>query len=161
MAEPLTARQTVLAVFPAGEDRIALDKIFAGSDWSLHQTRTLVEARKALDVSPIDAVLSDRRFPDGQSWQDLLCILQHKLNPPPLIVADRLADERLWAEVLNLGGDDLLLKPFHASEVLYAVGSACRRSQNQKQAIAPRKVSATPERSALSAARARAGSSGR
>ena len=41
-----------------------------------------------------------------------------------LIVTDRLADERLWAEVLNLGGYDLLLKPFDPEEVLRVVNSA-------------------------------------
>jgi DNA-binding NtrC family response regulator len=41
-----------------------------------------------------------------------------------LIVTDRLADERLWAEVLNLGGYDLLLKPFDPEELLRVVSSA-------------------------------------
>ena len=43
---------------------------------------------------------------------------------PPLIVADHLGDERLWAEVLNLGCYDLLLKPFEAKEVLRVVSAA-------------------------------------
>jgi DNA-binding response OmpR family regulator len=46
--------------------------------------------------------------------------------PPPLIVSDRLADERLWAEVLNLGAYDLLAMPFDAKEVLHAVSAARR-----------------------------------
>jgi len=40
--------------------------------------------------------------------------------PPQLIVADRLAHEGLWAEVLNLGYD-LLMTPFEAAEVLRVV----------------------------------------
>jgi hypothetical protein len=32
--------------------------------------------------------------------------------PPQLIVADRLARDGLWAEVLNLGCYDLLMTPF-------------------------------------------------
>lgn len=55
-------------------------------------------------------------------------ILRHaqaQSQPPKLIVASRLADERLWAEVLNLGGYDLLVKPFVADEVQRVVSLAC------------------------------------
>jgi len=45
-------------------------------------------------------------------------------------VADRLADDRLWAEVLNLGAYDLLIKPFDTQEVLRTVGLACKTGQN-------------------------------
>jgi len=47
--------------------------------------------------------------------------------PPLLIVASRLADERLWAEVLNLGGYDVLLKPFEPAELRRVIGNACIR----------------------------------
>jgi len=38
-----------------------------------------------------------------------------------LIVTSRVADARLWAEVLNLGGFDVIAKPFHAPEVLHVL----------------------------------------
>jgi Protein of unknown function (DUF2934) len=60
-------------------------------------------------------------------------------NPPPLIVADCLADERLWAEVLNLGGYDLLAKPFDANGVLQVVSAACRRWEDEQGLAAHRK----------------------
>ena len=44
--------------------------------------------------------------------------------PPQLIVADRLADDALWAEVLNLGGYDLLMTPFEPEEVWRVVSMA-------------------------------------
>jgi DNA-binding response OmpR family regulator len=47
--------------------------------------------------------------------------------PPPLIVSSCVADDRLWAEVLNLGGYDLLTKPFLAAEVSRVVRMAARR----------------------------------
>jgi DNA-binding response OmpR family regulator len=62
------------------------------------------------------AVISDCSMPDGRNWKDLLAELQIFPDPPPLIVTSRLADERLWAEVLNMGGYDLLLQPFDAKE---------------------------------------------
>ena len=44
-----------------------------------------------------------------------------------MIVSSRLADDCLWAEVLNLGGYDLLAKPFAAAEVSRVVKMAARR----------------------------------
>jgi DNA-binding response OmpR family regulator len=42
-----------------------------------------------------------------------------------LIVTSRLADDRLWAEALNLGAYDVIAKPFEASEVVRIAGLAC------------------------------------
>jgi DNA-binding response OmpR family regulator len=43
---------------------------------------------------------------------------------PLLIVSSRLADERLWAEALNLGAWDVLAKPFVAEETIRIVSVA-------------------------------------
>ena len=79
-------------------------------------------------------------------WKDLLLELQKMEHPPPLIVADRLADERLWVEALNLGGYDVLAKPFDAREALDVVTTACRRSEKEYGTTPFRKpaVSAAP-----------------
>jgi DNA-binding response OmpR family regulator len=45
-------------------------------------------------------------------------------DSPVLIVSSRTADERLWAEVLNLGAYDVLVKPFDPTEVSRVVGLA-------------------------------------
>ena len=47
-------------------------------------------------------------------------------DPPLLIVAAHLADNRLWAEVLNEGGHDVLAKPYRATEVLQSITSGFR-----------------------------------
>ena len=47
-------------------------------------------------------------------------------DPPVLIVTSRLADEYLWAEALNLGAYDVLVKPFDASEAVRVLDSAWR-----------------------------------
>jgi hypothetical protein len=46
------------------------------------------------------------------------------LDRPRLIVFSRNADDRLWAEVLNLGGFVLLATPFREEELVFAIGSA-------------------------------------
>ena len=45
-------------------------------------------------------------------------------HPPMLIVTSRTADDRLWAEALNLGAYDVLAKPFDQSEVTRVVSLA-------------------------------------
>ena len=125
--EPI-ANQVILAVFPPGEDRTSLEDILGNSNWQLRFTHTLAETQAALDAGRIAVVLSERRLADGHCWKDVLDHLQDAPNPAPLIVADRLADDALWAEVLNLGGYDVLATPFHAKEVLHAVTAAWRYS---------------------------------
>lgn len=129
MAEKPIVNRTILAVFPVGDDRTTLMNIFGGSTWKLLFTSTLQETQTALSVRP-GVVISGVRLSDGHGWNDLLREMQTMGCPPPLIVSDRLADARLWADVLNLGGYDLLTKPFDAKEVHHAVSTACRRTEH-------------------------------
>jgi DNA-binding NtrC family response regulator len=148
MVIELIADATVLAVFPAVEDRTSLDKILSGSTWKVRFTRTLEEARTALAACLFGVVLSEGRFADGHCWKDLLCEMQTMPHPPPLIVADRLADERLWAEVLNLGAYDLLAKPFEAKEVLHAMSTAYQHREDEQQiTVFPKPVQSAQDNS--------------
>ena len=139
VAEKPIANPTILAVFPAGEDRRSLTNIFAHSDWKIGFTGVFAETQRALSRSAVGVVISDSRLADGYCWQDLLREMYEMGGPPPLIVADRLADDRLWAEVLNLGAYDLLAKPFDSREVLRSVAAACCHSENERCFAAPRK----------------------
>jgi len=98
--EPI-ANQAILVVFPLGEDRTSLEDILGNSTWQLRFTHTLAETQAALGTDRIAVVLSERRLSDGHCWKDVLDHLQDMPHPAPLIVADRLADDALWAEVLN------------------------------------------------------------
>jgi DNA-binding response OmpR family regulator len=85
-----------------------------------------VEAARSLVAEEHAVVICERELADG-NWYDLLeCAL--KLDRPPLLlVMSKQADERLWSEVLNLGGYDVLLKPFDRSEVTRVVSMAWRQ----------------------------------
>jgi DNA-binding response OmpR family regulator len=71
-------------------------------------------------------VICDADLPDG-TWRTLLTYGASLPNPPLLIVASHLADDRLWLQALNLGAHDVLAKPFRAREVFQAVSLAWRR----------------------------------
>ena len=112
----------VLFVSPVRRDHAALRHIL------LRKARAISAAscRKALRQlrqTPVPVVLCDRDLPDG-SWLDILGQADRAPSRPLVIVASRLADERLWSEVLNLGAFDLIAKPFSASDVLHVLSAA-------------------------------------
>jgi DNA-binding NtrC family response regulator len=122
---------TVLAILPAHEDRLSLSAAFAGSGWISVFTGNIEEALAVLESVRVGVVVCDVRLPGGHSWRDLINEMLQMQAPPPLILADRLADNRLWVETLNLGVYDLLAKPFDSKEVLRAVTMACRRQEHR------------------------------
>lgn len=71
----------------------------------------------------VPVVLCECPLPDG-SWKDVLGQLAPMQDRPRLIVFSRHADEDLWAEVLDLGGFDLLATPFRDEELIFTIGSA-------------------------------------
>lgn len=145
MAEKAIENPTILAIFSDCEDRRLLVSIFAHSEWKLTFTQVLPETQTALQRYAVGVVISDSRLSDGHCWKDLLREMEELGDRPPLIVADRLADERLWAEVLNLGAYDLLMKPFDTKEVLHAVTSACRHFESERR-VAPHRKPAKSSR---------------
>jgi FixJ family two-component response regulator len=58
-----------------------------------------------------------------------------------MIVTSRLADDRLWAEALNLGVYDVLAKPFDRTELIRSVRLAWEHWRREvKIAPAPQRV---------------------
>jgi DNA-binding response OmpR family regulator len=74
----------------------------------------------------VPVLLCERHHADG-NWEDLLKATARLPAPPNLIVFSRLADESLWAKVLNLGGFDVLMTPFEPEEVLRITFAAWSR----------------------------------
>jgi hypothetical protein len=80
--------------------------------------------------------ICDERLPDG-SWRGVMRTLETLSDPRLLIVASHFADERLWAEVLNEGGFDVLAKPFVSTHRACAERET-RRSKTQRRALTAR-----------------------
>lgn len=114
---------TVLSVSGLEDDHLALKQIFDQSNWELCSVQSLGEALEFLRANNVSVAICERDLPDG-TWKGLLAELARCENPPMLLVSSRIADDYLWAEVLNLGGCDVLAKPFDAREVIWAVSMA-------------------------------------
>jgi DNA-binding response OmpR family regulator len=122
----LTERITLLAVDPNEEDCQSLLHILGAEGWKIRGASSLRETITLLHESVPDLILCERELPDG-SWKDVFRQTERLRCRPPVVVVSRKPDERLWAEVLNLGAYDMLLKPFDAIEVRQTVRSACHR----------------------------------
>ncbi len=128
---------TVLIASPLHEDYEALRRIFDESGarhWRIRFARTCQEAWMALHQESVDVILAECDFPEGLGWKQLLDEVQNMGGLQPVIVTSRLADDCLWAEVLNLGAYDLVLKPFDGEETVRVVGMAMRQAQNTRRA---------------------------
>lgn len=108
------------------EDHELLDHLFVEKQWRLFRTRTVQGALTLLRTNHIPVIVSDTEVPDG-GWKKILSTVQQLAHPPLLVVTSRLADEHLWAEVLNLGGHDVLAKPFRLTELVWVLENAWRR----------------------------------
>jgi DNA-binding NtrC family response regulator len=132
-------RTTVLAIVPNEEDYRPLEEMFAHSNWTVHRVRTRMEALDCLRACDYPVVLCEVELPDGW-WRDVLSDVDRMADHPLLIVTAPHGDTRLWAEVLNLGGFDVLEKPLNRTEVFTVVSFAWhqwhRRSRAAKHARA-------------------------
>ena len=108
---------SILLIAPRDSCCRALRDVLTPPQWEIREAATFREAVGILDSQGIAVAICDTEIGDGE-WQVLLADLQDRANPPSLIVSSRLADERLWAEVLNLGAYDVLVQPFDHVEVL-------------------------------------------
>jgi DNA-binding response OmpR family regulator len=114
----------VLLVAPETDERFALQAILQSAKCRMFICGRCRDAFDLIQFASV--VICEDSLPDG-SWREVLRTLQALGRSPALIVTSRLADDRLWAEVLNLGGYDVLAQPLRAQEVMWAVRSAHRR----------------------------------
>lgn len=130
---------TILSVSPYEEDHASLQGIFGHSRWTVLPAPNLAIGRALLQCG-VSVVVCERDLVTG-TWVDLLNHVETVPRPPALIVTSRLADDRLWAEALNLGAYDVLAKPFDRTELLRSVRLAWEHWRRAATVIAaPQRV---------------------
>jgi DNA-binding response OmpR family regulator len=123
---------SVLAISPFEDDHVFLGSIFSHSNWHLRGVRSWREALDYLSRSRAAVVLCEKDLPDSD-WKQVLVELASLPDAPLMVVTSRWADDHLWAEVLNLGGYDVLMKPFDSTEVIRVVSLAWLNWKNQRE----------------------------
>jgi len=120
----------ILSVSPYREDHLYLQRIFGHSKWMVHTADCLQSALAMLQRHDTSVVICERDLMPG-CWTDVLDHTTHLPHPPSLVITSRLADERLWSEILNRGAWDLLSKPFDRNELVRSVRSAWEHWRHQ------------------------------
>jgi len=120
----------LLLVSPHQEDHAFVGRVFSKSSWTMLSATTLQEALELIGRHEVAVVIAERRLDDG-CWKTMWEQLTAGGVPPMLVVTSQDADNHLWAEVLNLGGYDVLAKPLDEEEVERVVSGALRRRQSQ------------------------------
>lgn len=111
----------ILVVSPFGEDRELVRAALSSSGCTLCYADNCPSAWRILHDRRFDAVLTETEFPDALGWGDLLDEIASMRGGPPVIVMSRCADERLWIDVLERGGYDVLAKPLDETELFRVV----------------------------------------
>ena len=129
--------KTVLVVSPFGEDQLGgcLREVFRHSlfrdfNWRMQEAQTYQEALECVRRSSIPVVISwcDLRDINWKDlWKHLLRQVTLLTRPPLLIVSYQPVSHCFWSEVLNLGGYDVLVKPFEPWDVFRLVSLAWER----------------------------------
>jgi DNA-binding response OmpR family regulator len=133
----------IVIVSPHAEDHTVLGEMMRSAGYRLHSCESATNALKMIQEGDPTIVVCERDLPDG-TWKTLLSACEVRSKPPLLLVVSRFADESLWAEVLNLGGYDVLLKPFDRSEVTRVLGMASRQWSARTLKQPPGSLTATP-----------------
>ena len=118
-------RESVRILVVLADDAVcsALQRILSHSTWTI-QVAAVEQAAAALRTSRAGVLVTGARLSARLDWKDMLRETERLAPAPRLIVTDRLADEALWAELLNLGGYDLLMQPLNPEEVFRVLSLA-------------------------------------
>ena len=119
-------RSRILYISRCSEDALLLSEMMQSLPLVLDHAESLQQARERLHTHRYDVVLTEAEVSDGK-WLDVLHLVRDSPNEPHVIVTDKHADARFWAEALNLGAYDLLAQPFHPPEVQRILYNACSR----------------------------------
>ncbi|HYZ83811.1 MAG TPA: hypothetical protein VE621_05390 [Bryobacteraceae bacterium] len=120
---------SILVVSPQSEDYVALNRMFGNRVFRFASAASVADARFFVEHNQPEVVVTERDLPDGD-WADVLIVSRTS----PLVVASRQADDELWTTVLNIGGYDVLRKPFEPDEVVRVLSMATFHSQRRRPA---------------------------
>jgi DNA-binding NtrC family response regulator len=120
-------RFRILFISGCPDDARHLSRMLRPLRVELHHAKNLQQARDMLRKSAYRLILTEANLTDG-AWLDVVQTADRHSIDLPVIVTDPQADARLWSEVLNQGGYDLLTQPFYAPEVRRILENAATRT---------------------------------
>jgi DNA-binding NtrC family response regulator len=138
MTEPTARTQKrkleVLTINNDKKDCALLRSIIGHTNWIFHCVPDLSGAIRFLEKNMVPVVVCSKELPGG-TWKNVLAAARRFPNPPEMLVYTAQADDRLWMEVLNSGGYDLLPVPFNRDELLRLISLASRKWWDDANAV--------------------------
>jgi DNA-binding NtrC family response regulator len=131
----LEVRRGLATLISPGEFA-SLVKIFSPPGWSFSWARNFADLETALRSTSFGVVICGSLPENTYSWKDVASETQRIQFPPQLIIADRMAAESLWVEVLHFGCYDLLRTPFDPEQALPVVCRAWDFWEREKTRLA-------------------------
>ena len=108
--------------------------LLAADGHSVRWAQSVAAAMRLLDEQPPELLLLDLGLPDGDGLEVCVAVRQRHPDVVVLVVTARTAEADA-VRALDLGADDVVLKPFRSSEMLARLRAHLRR----------RELSGTPE----------------
>jgi len=128
-------RSRILFVSGHPDDARRLSRMLHSLPLTVDHVETLQQAHAKLQQEDYGVILTEAALPDG-NWPDALDLARQCQQGLEVIVTDAHADARFWAEVLNLGGYDMLAQPFYEPEVRRILYNACSRGEGRTMTAA-------------------------
>jgi DNA-binding NtrC family response regulator len=127
---PEGENRNVVVVNPSKSDLKFFTAVCEADGWTLHTVRTYRDAMTELCLNRAPVIVCNVKLPDG-TWEDVLSGACNQTPGPRVIVLSPQVDERLWGEVLNMGGFDVLSAPLSLEEVRHVLGSAWKNWRDE------------------------------
>ena len=120
-------RFRILFISGCADNARRLSQMLRPLRFEMHHAKTLQQARDKIRKFAYRLIVTEATLPDA-GWSEVVQTADRHSGNLPVIVTDPQADARLWSEVLNQGGYDLITQPFYAPEVQRILENAATRS---------------------------------
>lgn len=118
----------VLAIMPKDRNAEVLSEIASGCSWALDFQTSYDSALDMVKREPPPVILYDRDLALPATWKARIQNLARSAPDSCVILLSSEKDDQLWQYVIQLGGFDVLTKPFQRERVLRAIEFALRNN---------------------------------
>lgn len=116
----------VLIIEDDREINLLLGKILNRENHEVVSAHTGIEGKLFTDSQDFDLILLDLMLP-GMSGEELIEYIRNRKKEMPILVISAKIDKETKLNVLKIGADDFIMKPFDTDEVLARVNANLRR----------------------------------
>lgn len=127
--EALKRNKRVLIVDDDPDTVELLKRILRFADFDVASAQNGIEAPLVADKVEPDVILLDMMMPEMDGRETFRNL--RKVTRAPIIILSALSAKEMVVELLNLGTDDYITKPFHRDEVVARINAVLRRSKQR------------------------------